>query len=267
MYREKKISLSITSCKRWGLLERVLKAFKVFCKDSHVIDKILFYDDSSTDEEKRAMESLLEQLFPDHDRIITHFYPDSFGHNYRHSGVLNDLRDKLRNFEIDYTLHLEDDYLFVNHFSICESVDLLETYTEYGQVHFHCGWLNFPPEITPKEIGNYYEWVYLEDKGLLESLFLDECSAIRSQRGSWYWQTFTNWPYFSLRPSLTNVEKFLSVDDYSTNFDPTLTSTEFEFAARWGEKKYKTLVSKYNHIIDLGLDPSISAYHLNNSIR
>jgi len=77
MYREKKISLSITSCKRWELLERVLKAFKVFCKDSHVIDKILFYDDSSTDEEKRAMESLLEQLFPSHDKIITHFYMSS----------------------------------------------------------------------------------------------------------------------------------------------------------------------------------------------
>lgn len=265
MYREKKISLSVTSCKRYGLLERVLKAFKVFCKDIDVIDKVLFYDDSSSEEDKINMNNLLEQLFPDKERIITHFYPESFDHNYRHSGVLNDLRVKLKNLEIDYTFHLEDDYLFINHFSISEAIDLMELNTEYGQVNFWRGWLNFPDSIKPKEIGNYWEWIYFEDRGINENLFMDDCGAIRTLKGSWYWQTYINWPYFSLRPSVTNVEKFLSVDDFSINFNPETTSTELEFSVRWAERKYKTLCSKHTHIIDLGLDSS--AYSINQSIR
>lgn len=266
MYREKKISLSITSCKKWGLLERVLKAFKVFCKDSHVIDKILFYDDSSTDEEKRAMESLLAQLFPDHDRIITHFYPDSFEHRFRHAAILNDMRSKLTTHEIDYMFLLEDDFLFINHFSISEMIDLLINYQEYGQVNLSFSWKNFPEWCKPREIGDYWEMVYFEDKPLLENLFLDEVAAIQTLNGVWYWQTYLNWPHFSLRPGLTCIKKFLSIEDFSTSHDTTITGFELEFAKLWS-KKYKSLCSKNVHIINLDQNGSQSSYLSNNSLR
>ena len=84
MYKNKIISLSITSCKRIHLLTRVLKAFTVFCEDFENIDNVIFIDDSSSDEDKVNMEKLLHELFPNKNIIIQHFYQDSFPDNYRH---------------------------------------------------------------------------------------------------------------------------------------------------------------------------------------
>jgi hypothetical protein len=46
----------------------------VFCKDLHLIDNIIFFDDSSSDEDKRKMEEMLNVLFPAQKKIITHFH-------------------------------------------------------------------------------------------------------------------------------------------------------------------------------------------------
>lgn len=110
MYKNKRIAISTTSCKRLHLLRRVLKAFTVFCKDMHLLDEVIFFDDSSTPEEKQQMEALLDDLFPNQRKTITHFYSDSFPDGYRHARVLNAWRDKLIETDTDYTLHLEDDY-------------------------------------------------------------------------------------------------------------------------------------------------------------
>ena len=82
MFQNKRVSLTIMSCKRIHLLRRVLKAFSVFCSDLHIIDEIIFFDDSSTHEEKKEMESLLEVYFSDQKKSITHFDNNSFPDDY-----------------------------------------------------------------------------------------------------------------------------------------------------------------------------------------
>jgi hypothetical protein len=267
MYKDRKISLSVTSCKRIYFLRRVLKAFSVFCKDLDLLDEIIFFDDSSTDQDKVEMGSLLNELFPNQTKIITHFYPDSFPDSYRHPRILNHWRDKLAEREIDYTLHLEDDYLFVNHFSLAECIDLLEEYPEYGYINLNQSWKNFPPEHKPKEIGDYWEWIFREDKEVNECLFLDDAAAIQQIQPD-IWLMYINWPSFSLRPGVLHVEKLLSIGEFSTTHDVKETGAELDFSIRWSQR-YKSLCSKNFNIINLGfsLDGTNCSYDLNNSFR
>ena len=267
MYKNKKISISTTSCRRLHFLRRVLKSFTVFCKDLELLDEVIFFDDSSSPEDKLQMEILLNDLFPEKVKIITHFYPDSFPDKYRHARILNHWREKLIERDIDYTLHLEDDYLFVNHFSLAECIELMENYTEYGYVNLNQSWKNFPPEYQPKVIGDYWEWIYREDKEINECLFLDDCAAIQQPQPD-IWLMYINWPSFSLRPGLMHVQKLLSIGEFSTSHDPKNMSAELEFAIRWS-KKYKSICSKNFNIINLGfsLDGSNCAYENNNSFR
>jgi hypothetical protein len=266
MYRNKKISISITSCKRIHLLRKVLKAFTVFCKDIDLLDEVIFFDDSSTSDEKAEMNTLLDSLFPDKKKTITHFYPDSFMDNYRHARVLNTWRDKLIESDIDYTLHLEDDYLFVNHFSLSECIDLLEDYPEYGYVNLSQSWKNFPPEYQPRVIDDFWEWIFVSDRPINECLFLDESAAMQTPVDYDIWLMYINWPSFSLRPGLIHVKKLLSIGEFSTTYEPSNMSVELEFAIRWGQK-WKALCSKNFNIINLAIDPSKSAYSINNSNR
>lgn len=273
MFKDKRVSLSITSCKRIFLLERVLKAFVVFCSDIDIIDEIIFFDDSSSQSDKLEMEQILNNLFKDKKINIKHFYPNSFEDNYRHSRILNNWREKLIETKTDYCFHLEDDYLFVNFFSIGECIDLLEEYPEYGYVNLSQSWKKFPTEFKPKEIGNYWEWIYLKDRPINECLFLDEVAAIQTPiveshlvSGKYLWLMYINWPSFSLRPGILNVEKLLSIGEFSTTYDSSNMSVELEFAIRWGEK-YKALCNKNFNIINLAIDNSMSAYNINNSNR
>ena len=262
MYQHKKISLAITSCKRLHMLRRVLKAFTVFCEDMDIIDNVIFFDDSSTDLHKFEMERILHDLFPNQNKVITHFYADSFSDTYRHARILNHLREKLTETQSDYFFLLEDDYLFVDFFRIAENINLLEAYPEYGYAGFAQSFKKFPDHIKPKEIGEYWEWYYDKDQQINCNLFLDEASAIQQLMPD-LWMTYINWPSFTLRPGTHHVERFLSIGEFSTTYDRDNMRTELEFAIRWSEK-YKSLFHKRFHIVNLGFDSSTSAYNLNN---
>jgi hypothetical protein len=267
MYKGKKISISITSSRRFPLLRRKLKSLTVFCKDINLLDEVIFFDDSSSIEDKSEMEVLLNQLFHDKVKTITHFYPDSFPDGYRHARILNHWRDKLIERDIDYTLHSEDDYLFVNHFSLAECINLIENNPEYGYVNLSQSWKNFPKEYQPKIIGDYWEWVYREDKEINGCLFLDDVASIQQTQPD-IWLMYINWPSFSLRPGMMHVKKLLSIGEFSTTYDPSNMSVELEFAIRWS-KKYKALCNKNFNVINLGfsIDDSNSAYNKNGSFR
>jgi len=262
MYNNKKVSLVVTSCKRINLLRRVFNAFKVFCNDIDVIDDIIFFDDSSSDPDKMEMSELLDIHFPKQNKIITHFYPESFPDTYRHARILNEWRNKLIEINSEYCFILEDDYLFVDFFNISETIDLLENYPEYGYVGFAQSYKRFPSDIRPREIGDYWEWHYDESKPINANLFLDETSAIQNLTPN-LWMTYINWPSFSLRPGTHHVSRLLGIGEFSTTYDRDNMRTELEFAIRWS-KKYKSLVHKRFHIINLGFDSSTSAYNLNN---
>jgi len=264
MYKGKKITLTIMSCKRLHFLKRVLKAFHLFCTDLSIIDDVIFYDDSSSETDKKEMEVILNHYFSDKNIRITHFYPDSFPDSYRHSRILNDWRNKLKEISSDYDFLLEDDYLFVDFFKITEAIDLLEGYEEYAYVNYTQSYKKFPAHIKPIEIGDYWEWYYNPEMELNTYLFMDDVSAIQIVQSPDLWLTYFNWPSFSLRPGIHNVEKLLSIGEFITGYDISVMREELDFAIRWS-KKYKTLCHKRFHVINLGFEPSTSSYTLNNS--
>lgn len=264
MYKNKKIALGITSSKRLSILLRVLEAFSIFCKDLEIIDKVIFFDDSSTDADKQIMNETLYESFGKDRCIITHFYHYSFTDTYRHSRILNMMREKLKENSIDFLFLLEDDYLFVDFFSIGETVDLLEQYPEYGYAGFAQSYKKFPPHIKPREIGDYWEWYYDPNQPINCNLFNDRTSAIQTLIPD-LWLTYINWPSFSLRPGTHHVERLLSVGEFSTTYDrEDGMRTELEFSIRWS-KKFKSLFHKRFHVFNLGWDSSNSAYTLNAS--
>jgi hypothetical protein len=266
MYNNKKIGLTITSCKRIDLLRRCLKSFVIFCKEIDIIDEVLFFDDSSSDSDKLEMEELVKNLFEGKIIKFVHFYPDSFPKEYRQSHIMNRVREEIINSDIDFFFHLEDDYLFVNKFSIADSIDIMLEFPEYAYINYSHSFKNFPDHIKPRIIGDFWEWVYLKDLPLNEILFQDDVLAIQNLIPN-IWIMYINWPYFSLRPGIHHVKKFLSIGEFSTNYGAD-TAAELEFAARWS-KKYKSLCNKNLNVIDLGfdVDGSKSSFKLNESLR
>ena len=268
MINGKIVSLSITSSKRLPMLERVLKAFSVFCSDLHIVDNIIFFDDSSSDEDKIKMRHMLNDLFPAQKKIITHFYEYTFPDAYRHSRVLNCWREKLVKTNTEYCFHLEDDYLFVDFFNLETGIKVLESQEDCGYVGYFQSYKKFPPEHQPKVIEvdgvKFWEWIYKPELGLNESLFLDEAGAIQTLNGNGYWMMYINWPHFSLRPGIHNVKKLLSVGEFSTSYDMSTMRTELEFSIRWAQK-WKTYCHEKFMVVNLAWDESQSAYTLNNS--
>lgn len=263
MYKNKIVSLTITSSKRLELLSMTIRGFVTFCKDLDIFDNIIFFDDSSSEYDKLKMEELLNSTFPNKNIITTHFYSNSFTDGYRHSRILNEMRKKLIETNTDYFFMLEDDYLFVNHFSLIKPIDLLENNDQYGYIGFSQSLKNFPSDISPKEIDDYWEWYYDPTRPINDHLFEDEVSAVQTMIPK-LWMMYTNWPSFSLRPGIHHTKRFLSIGEFSTSYNTDEMRTELEFAIRWSEK-YKSLCHKNFHIINLAWDSNKSAYNLNNS--
>lgn len=267
MYLNKKISLAITSSRRLPLLTRVLEAFCLFCRDLDIIDDVIFFDDSSSDDDKKEMENLLSRLFTDKKIHITHFYKDSFPDQYRHSRILNALRDKLIETDSGYFFLLEDDYLFMDFFSIIPGLEVLRNVPDCGYVSYYQSMKRFPDERLPQKVSfkgsEFWKWPYDDSLPLNCNLFHDDVGSIQTLIPG-FWITMINWPHFSLRPGINDTDKFLSIGEFSTNYDTSNMKTELEFAIRWA-KKWVTYCNEKFLVVNLGWDQTNNAYTLNGS--
>lgn len=273
-YKNKKVVIAITSCKRFNLLRRTLYGLSVCCEDIGIVDEILFFDDSSSKYDRIETVELFKKYFPLTYVQNVYFEPDSFPvemKNYRHAMVLNTLRDKLIEVGADYYLHLEDDYQYVTSFKLSESIDALMNSDVYAYVCHYQSWKHFPEEFKIKWVDNFWEWYYDDKLPVNSVLFADKIGALQEATLSPHeyvhrtWIMYINWPHFSFRPGVHDVKKLLTLDKFSTNYDIKVTSVEFEFAMRWVQK-YKMLCVKNLHVLNLAPNFTInsepSAYKL-----
>lgn len=257
----------MTSCKRWHLLERVLRSFCLFCRDLELIDDVLFFDDSSSPEEKQQMEVLVRELFVGKSIHVTHFVQSSFSDSFRHPRILNVVRDKLIDTSSGYFYMLEDDYLMVDFFDLLPGLDLLSQVSSCAYVSYYQAMKKFPDDQQP-DILNYrnmdfWRWPYRPDLPLNCNLFYDDVGSVQTLVPG-FWITMINWPSFSLRPGIHDTVKFLSIGEFSTDYDTNSTKFELEFALRWVKKWDAWCQSKF-HVVNLGWDQSNNAYALNGS--
>lgn len=264
MYKNKKVILTLTGCKRLNLLRTTIKSFSIFCSDKHVIDEIHYFDDSSTESERFEAIDCFKKYFPNTLLVYRFFDKDSFPDNLRHARVLNWVRHHIETSKAEYVFHTEDDWKYVNKFSIGEPIDIMEYYPEYAYVGYGSSLKNFPDNMQPKRmIGNFWETVYFDDRPLKDFLFLDDVSAM--QIGPEWWMYYLNWPYFSLRPGVHSAKKLLSVGEFSLSYDLKTSSTEYDFAIRWKNAGYKSMNCNNFTVIHTGGDQC--SFDLNNSTR
>jgi hypothetical protein len=253
------IALTITGCKRPELFKSTVDSLCSKIKDLHLIKTIIHYDDSSDDESRKKMYEVLVSNFPDKLVCTRYFNKDSFTTDKRHMHVMNCWLDDLSQLGIDYVFHTEDDWLYTNDLSISGALDILISDDKCGQIGFSQPLRRFPEGIHIEKGGDYWKWYYREDLPLLDNLFMDDL-MIEQWNVPGLWLYYINWPHFSLRPGLFDVEKLLTVG----KFLETEESFEFEFAKKYSKKFYN-----YSHKLSLceHIGDSNSSYELNNSKR
>lgn len=264
MYKGKKVIFTITACCRPDMLQTTIRSFAAFCQDMDVIDEIYYLDDSSKASDRTMAIDAFKQIF--NKPIIFKFAEkESFPDKNRHARMLNIWRHCISEAGADYIFHTEDDFKFYNHFTIGETIDIMENNTEYAYMGFGYSWKNFPKDMMPKKIiGNFWETVYFEDRPLNDLLFLDEAGAVQNGGNQWrFWMYYLNWPYFSLRPGVHHAKKLLSVGEFLVSNDKNI-SMELEFSIRWTKLGYKSMMYKHFCAQHIG---NISAYELNQSSR
>jgi hypothetical protein len=96
---DKKLTLTITTCKRIDLFKRTMDSFINCCSDILLIDEFICIDDNSSDEDRETM----KKLYPFFKFILKR--PDDKGHVKSMNMIVDIVKTK-------YLLHMEDDWLF-----------------------------------------------------------------------------------------------------------------------------------------------------------
>jgi hypothetical protein len=98
-----KITMTVTSCRRYNLLERTIKSFFDCCLDADYIEKIILVDDNSDPDDLYKINLLLKSTNKPY--ILIHKSEQLKGH----TESLNILYDLVKT---DFMLHCEDDWEF-----------------------------------------------------------------------------------------------------------------------------------------------------------
>lgn len=216
----KKITLTITTCKRFNLFERTMNSFINCCTDILLIDEYLCVDDNSCEEDILKM----KKLYPFFRWIIKN--PSQKGHMQSMNIIVDEVKT-------DYMLHMEDDWLFCEKCSyITNALEILgeqniksvkeipinrdignkkigqvvfnKNYTELQENEVQGGFLS----ITNK---NNIEYLIHEHYDPIAENELYELEVKKYQRSAMYW------PHFSLQPSLIKTVIFKDIGDFSSD--------------------------------------------------
>lgn len=252
-------ALTITSCKRLEHFKKTITSFHKHCTDLHTIELINWYDDNSSESDRLEMLKILLECFGNKKIISTFFTNESFNTRKRHKEVMNVWKNDLSRLSVDYAFHTEDDFEYINDFSINEGIELLKKNNDVALVGFSQEKRELPSEMGTLNIqGNFWEWYYDKNRPLCDGLFLDTVIMKKSLDPT-YWCKYINWPYFGFRPGLHDIKKLEKLD----MFYDVDGSFELEFAVRFA-KLYKSFCHVNEICKHIG---DISAYDLNVSSR
>lgn len=254
----RKITLTITSSKRLNLFQRTIESFSAKCCDVSCISKVFHFDDSSSYDDRKIMESKLAISFPNSEVCSKYFEEGELGVK-RHCEIINIMLETISK-ESDFNFHLEDDWFFEKNFSLIDCINFLEKDPEVAYVGVSQPLRKFPDEIHPTIRDGFWKWYYDPNQANLSNLFLDtKIMEIRNQEG--FWCYFINWPYFGFRPGVWDLEKISSEKRTTCESGSPF---ELLFASQLAKKyvSYHTIESVCTHIGE-----EISSYEINKSER
>jgi GR25 family glycosyltransferase involved in LPS biosynthesis len=214
--QKKNIILTMTTCKRLDLFIKTINSFLNCCKDIDMIDKWIIIDDNSSLEDRDVMRyeyPFVEWVFKTKEQK-------------GHANSMNMLLELTQDYK--YVLHLEDDWLFIEHtYYIKPSIDILEStqFTfinskgmnvikdkEIGQVLFNC---NYSEDIDKIIYGGFLTETKsnLKTKFILHEHYEDTTSdyPLKNKPNCAYW------PHYSFRPSIIKRAIFAKLGPYNLN--------------------------------------------------
>ena len=252
-----RVFLTLTTCKRYDLFEKTIKTLVANLKDKNLISGILHFDDSSSEEDRFKMNSLLESNFPGLTIQTMFFEKESIPHNSRHSFIMNSWLEQLKSNDVDYALHVEDDWEFIKNFNLTDCIDFLRLNQKVGYVGFSQPLRKFPEEYEVEISGDFWKWVYFPERPINEPLFLDQVE-IDHIGVEGYWCKYINWPHFGLRPAIFDVKKLSTIGKFVEE-----SGFELEFSLRFTHY-FVGFLHKERICFHTG---DISSYKLNESDR
>lgn len=253
------ICLTITTSKRLDLFIQTIESFVKHCNDIELFDTIIHYDDSSSDEDRDKMNSIINNLFTNKLICTRRFNKESFTTKRRHCEIMKIWKKDIESFGFDYVFHLEDDWLFIKNFNLNDGVDILKNRQDIALVGYSWQKKEFPSDIfIPEIINGYWEWFYSNRYKVNQVLWLDEVEMQFLPKG--HWVKILNWPYFGFRPAIHDINKLKTLDTFDVNVD----GFELEFAKRFSEK-FKSFFHSERITYHIGKDNS--SYTMNDSTR
>ena len=230
-----KITLTVTSCKRFLLLQKTLQSFFYCCQDKHMIQEILLIDDNSDSQDIIKIIDLL-QSFNICYKII---FKSEF--NKGHQESLNLLYDLVKT---DYVLHLEDDWLFKKKDNfITKSLIIMSNYPEIKQVLLR---------INPDIMGINQKVITVNnDIDFIRYNFIGQHHRDRLDRPAW--------PGWNLNPAVWNFRDMRTLG----KFNQIVKNFEFKFSRMFWKSGFKVGYFKENCCEHIG--EGNSSYKLNGT--
>ena len=215
--RRPKVIATITTCRRLDCFIRTMQSIIDCFDDFDKISKWYVIDDNSSDSDKAKM----KELFP-----FIHLIEKKAGEK-GHRRSMNIIHDLLMGSDVDYWVHLEDDWLFLKRDNyITPAIECLESRVgknlNVKQVLFNKGYGETVGDIiTP-----------------IGSMFLPEDSSIllhvQNQRVPIPSSSY--WAHYSFRPSLCSVSAIRSLG----NFDSKNSFFEGDYANKFCDHGYRS---------------------------
>ena len=249
----KKITLTITSCKRFDLFSKTINSFIACCKDSYLIDEWYCIDDNSSNEDRTKM----QKLYP-----FFKFYfkkIDEKGHPKSMNMIKNITKTP-------FLFHMEDDWMFFEKRNyITECLEVLEQKENIKQCLINKNYAETADDVDI--LGGQFKTTqsglryYVHDFCQTE----EQKTSFNNKYGCG--KNCNYWPHFSFRPSLIKTDIFDTIGKFNENTG----HFEMEYSYRFSNANFESAFLESIYTIHIGRLTSeindkskLNAYDLNN---
>lgn len=212
-----KITLTITTCKRFNLFEKTMNSFINCCQDILLIDRFICIDDNSSEEDRLQM----QKLYPFFEFIFK--TPEQKGHLASMNMVISEVKTP-------YVLHMEDDFLFLDKSEYIKPALQILNQSKYillddvpadqnihskeiGQVLFN---RNYQEEIESFVPGGYLAETSTKYKYIIHEHYTEGTAGYLEAQDFYKRGTSVYWPHFSFRPSILKTSVYKKLGQFAS---------------------------------------------------
>lgn len=239
------VTVTITTCKRLNLFIQTVESFLERCKDLHLVKEFVCIDDNSSEEDRETMKT----KFPFFRYIFK--TPEQKGHAVSMKMLSGEVTT-------DYVLHLEDDWLFFNTFSLSEMLEIITDRADVMQCAVNKNYATGPNKSI---LGGEECWTEGNLRYFVHEFCPSDADKVKFTKKHGFGKSCNYWPHFTLQPSLIDTRVWKSLEFLS------VPHFEMNYAKRYADRGWKTAFlqeSITKHIgKNMGDTEGYNAYELN----